>query len=92
MPRSQQISTMTAADRAATHLGGDFLLGGQARETRVLTQNTRMFQVVAAVLAVIASEAKQSLSRYAPRWRLPRRFAPRNDRTTRTIADVSVGY
>ena len=34
----------------------------------------------AAVHAVIASEAKQSP------WRLPRRCAPRNDRTTRTTA------
>ena len=42
--------------------------------------------VVASAFPVIASEAKQSPSRDALRWRLPRRFAPRNDRTTRTIA------
>ncbi len=34
-------------------------------------------------IAVIASGAKQSPSRCSPRWRLPRRFAPRNDRVAR---------
>ena len=37
---------------------------------------------------VIASGAKQSPSRYALRWRLPRRCAPRNDRRTKELVDA----
>jgi Bacterial extracellular solute-binding protein, family 7 len=42
--------------------------------------------------SVIASVAKQSPFRYALRWRLPRRFAPRNDRQSAFTLSYTEGH
>jgi hypothetical protein len=62
------------------------------RARRGSSQNTRMFRSSPRFSPLIASEAKQSSGQLGTTIEIAASLRSRNDRTTRTIADVSAGY